>query len=271
VPGKVGSASLTDYDAAGGAVFVWGQKSIFASTNKGAGWKAVRGPVKKPNFAKVDFVSAKVGYALTTDGRVWKTTSGGKKWTELLSTATDGAFDIGFGDANDGFLTIGSWPSGAAQAGYVLRTSDGGASWRPELIEKSVLAQRGLVATGAGTAFALDSAQDLFGTTGGGDQGTPTAVTLRASRTKLAKPGNVKISGRLSPGVTEAPITLFVRSARSPIWRTVGVESVSGSGTFTAALGKVKRTSYVVAQWPGDADHNGDGSPPLKITVRNAK
>ena len=34
-------------------------------------------------YVRVDFVSAKVGYAVTTGGRVWKTTNGGKKWSEL--------------------------------------------------------------------------------------------------------------------------------------------------------------------------------------------
>ena len=119
---------------------------------------------------------------------------------------------------------------------------------------------------GPRTAFAFDTNGDLFETTGGGDQGGPTSVTIKAGRTKLRKPATVKISGRLSPGVIDAPVTVLVRSVRSAAWRVVDVKSVSGSGTFTTAL-KVRRTSYLVAQWPGDADHNGDGSPAIRILV----
>ena len=46
----------------------------------------------------------------------------------------------------------------------------------------------------------------------------------------------------------------------------VDLKPVSGSGTFTTAL-KVRRTSYLVAQWPGDADHDGAGSLPVKVQV----
>jgi hypothetical protein len=149
----------------------------------------------------------------------------------------------------------------------VLRTSDGGATWRPQLIERSSVAQGGIVAMGPRTAFALDDASELFETTGAGDQGAANQVTIKAGRTRLKKPGTVKISGRLTPAVTDAPITVLVRSAKSAHWQVVDVKAVSGSGTFTTAL-KVRRTSYLVAQWPGDADHNGDGSPPIRIRVR---
>ena len=42
--------------------------------------------------------------------------------------------------------------------------------------------------------------------------------------------------------------------------------SVTGSGTFTTAY-RVSRTTTFVAQWRGDADNNGDGSPPVRVTV----
>ena len=39
-----------------------------------------------------------------------------------------------------------------------------------------------------------------------------------------------------------------------------------GAGTYTVTV-KVKTTTYFVAQWRGDADRNGDGSPVTAITV----
>jgi photosystem II stability/assembly factor-like uncharacterized protein len=266
VGGKVGSAALGDYDPTdGSAVIVYGPKSIFISTNKGASWKKLKDPVRRPSYANVDFVSRQVGYARMFDGRVFKTRNGGRKWTQLFGVGTGGSGVMSFGDAGDGFISAGAWGSSAAQ-GWVMRTSDGGATWRPQLIQNSPVAPKALVAMGPRTAFAFDEIGELFETTGGGDQGAVTSVNIRAAKTRLKKPATVKIIGNLRPSVVDAPVTVLVRSAKSAAWRVVDVKAVSGSGTFTTAV-KVRRTSYLVAQWPGDADHDGDGSVPIKIQV----
>ena len=56
---------------------------------------------------------------------------------------------------------------------------------------------------------------------------------------------------------------------KSPNWSSVDVPGgaiTKGAGSYTVTV-KVKSTTYFVAQWRGDADHNGDGSPVTAITV----
>jgi photosystem II stability/assembly factor-like uncharacterized protein len=270
---KLQKTSFDDFDVAGSALVAYGTNSIWLSTNKGAKWTALKGPVKKPRYQNVDFTSSKLGYAVTTDGRVWKTTNGGKKWTELLSVGTDNVNDMAFGDAKNGFLTVGSF-AGSAGDGWVLRTSDGGASWRPQLVSVGdELSDQSLEAPSATTAFALglgeNRASDLFATTTGGDQGSANVVTVKASATKLKKAGSVKLTVKVSPGVLGANVVLLKRGAKSPAWSTVSVPGgavTKGSGTYTVTV-KVKATTYFVAQWRGDADRNGDGSPVTAVTI----
>src|SRR5213075_3290331 len=106
VGGKVGSATLGDYDPTdGSAVIVYGPKSIFISTNKGASWRKLSNPVKRPSYANVDFVSRQVGYVRMFDGRIFKTRNGGRKWSELFGVGNFGSGVMSFGDAGDGFIS----------------------------------------------------------------------------------------------------------------------------------------------------------------------
>ena len=57
---------------------------------------------------------------LTTDGRVWSTRNGGRKWIELAGTGTNAATDMAFGDARHGYLTIPEWAEAGDLRGTVL-------------------------------------------------------------------------------------------------------------------------------------------------------
>src|SRR3954453_617914 len=53
-------ADLTDYDrTAGLALFAYGRGKLIVSRDNGASWRAVRGPVKKPHYRRVDFLTGK--------------------------------------------------------------------------------------------------------------------------------------------------------------------------------------------------------------------
>lgn len=270
------TATLVDYDrTSSSALYAFGPKALIRSTNGGASWKKVKGPVKKPRYQKVDFVSSKVGYALMTNGRVYSTRNGGKKWRETGGVGTASAYDISFGDARSGFLSIPSFGpgnrDGGGSNGWVLRTSDGGATWRPQLIDPAPLATRGLAAAAGNTAFALAAPTDLFYTTFGGDQGEQTTVTIRSKTKRVTKNKTVKISGRMSPAVAAAQVVISVRDPKNNGWHVIDVATVSSAGTFTSSK-RVSRTTQFVAQWRGDADHNGDGSPAIKVVkVKSAK
>jgi photosystem II stability/assembly factor-like uncharacterized protein len=269
VQGKaVRAATLGDYDrTSGGALFAFGRKVALVSGDGGASWKKLRSPVKRGEYQKVDFVSRNVGYALLTSGRVYRTRNGGRSWAELPGTGTSGAYDVAFGSASSGFLAIHRAISQQPD-GWLLRTSDGGATWRPQLISPSPIASRGIAAPSANGAFALGGVSDLFYTGGGGDQGPATALTI-ASRTKsVRKAKRVKITGRLAPTVAGASVQVLARESGSESWTVVDVATVSSTGTFTTSF-RVRASTTFVAQWRGDADHNGDGSPVL--TIKRAK
>ncbi len=262
------SANLIDYDRTSGlTLYAYGPKALIVSNNAGVTWREVKGPVTKPRYQKVDFVSRSTGYALMTDGRVFRTTTGGKKWTELRGVGNSGAYDISFGSARNGFLSIRAFGARDNPLGWVLRTSDSGATWRPQLISQLAVATRGIATPAAGTAFSLGGPSDLFYTAVGGDQGGVTAVTIKAAKKVVTKTRSVKIKGRLAPSVAGARIQISARNPKINEWRVVAVATVSSTGTFTTSY-RVARTSQIVAQWRGDADHNGDGSPAITITKK---
>jgi hypothetical protein len=132
---------------------------------------------------------------------------------------------------------------------------------------------RELETTGGNSAFALSGLSNLFTTQSGGDQGRANAVTITPSPKKLKKAGKVKLTVKVSPSVVGAPVTLLKRTARSARWSEVTVPGgaiTKGSSTYTVSV-TVKETTLFVAQWRGDADNNGDGSPVTTIAVPSRK
>ena len=77
--------------------------------------------------------SATGGYVLDTSGRVYRTTNGGRRWSELPAIGTDDGLALAFGSATSGYLTLRQYPADSGVA-YVLRTTDGGRHWRPQRI-----------------------------------------------------------------------------------------------------------------------------------------
>jgi photosystem II stability/assembly factor-like uncharacterized protein len=273
VAGKpASSAGLTDYDrTSSGVLFAYGRTKLIESSTLGTSWKSVKGPVRRTHYQKVDFVSETTGFALTTDGRVWKTRTAGRKWTEIASTGTGLAYDMTFSDASNGYLAIRVFGGAESESGWVLHTSDGGGTWRPQLLQESPLVAGGLVAPVAGTAFALAGASDMFYTSSGGDKGSDTALTIAAQPQSIGrKARTVKLTGKLSPAVTGATVVLSARRPGSASWSVIDTPKVSSSGTFTSSI-RVRATTQVVAQWSGDAAHSGDGSRVIAIVRKPGK
>jgi photosystem II stability/assembly factor-like uncharacterized protein len=258
----VEKARLTDVDRVTGVVFVYGPKTIAFSTNEGASWKATKRPGRSA-IEEVDFVDPSTGYALTADGRVWKTTSRGAKWAELFTTGHHEGYELAFGDKSNGYVATGEW--GGSGGGWVLHTSDGGASWRPQLLERNQVGREGLAAAAGSAAYALVPGADLFATATGGDAGDASTLTLTTKTKSLRRKGSVRLTGKLSPSVPGARVEVDVRPDNSARWKRTLV-TVRSDGTYSANVG-VTRTSYVVAQWAGDQQRNGDGSPALRIKV----
>ena len=267
---KVRRTAFADFDRTNGeALFAMSLSSIWVSSDRGATWRTVPGPVKRPRYRSIDFVTSRQGFALTTDGRLWTTRNGGRTWKELPGAGTNRGTDLAFGDARRGYILLPTWGNNTP-AGWVLATSDGGATWRPQLVGPTALTPRGLEAPGGTFALALASGPgrgaDIFRTDTGGDLGDASEVTIKPSVKRLRKAGRVRLTVPITPSVSGARVAVFARSARSTRW-TLLADGLTTAGRITVDT-RVRSTTQFVAQWFGDADRNGDGSPVTTVTVK---
>jgi photosystem II stability/assembly factor-like uncharacterized protein len=253
--------TLTEVDKAGSAVIFFGPRVVAVSTNDGDTWRRIPRPTKRSEVASADFISARVGYVLETDGRLYFTRNAGERWRELVGTGRVRAGLLAFGDRRHGWLALGQSP------GSALRTTDGGRSWKPQILGSGVVAS--IAAVGEGTGFALVSgagAGDILFTQDGGDAGRATTLTLSTKRRRLAGPERIKVRGRLQPARGGEDIVVWVRRLNGRRWRALQ-ETASANGRFSFER-RVRRSTVFVAQWAGDPVSDGDGSRPLVVQVR---
>jgi photosystem II stability/assembly factor-like uncharacterized protein len=283
VGGKtVSKAVLSGVDSHAGVIAAYGAGSanLFVSKNGGQTWTKTKMPGKKIKIARpllrlgdsVAFPSAKVGYMLDTAGRVWKTTNAGKKWVDQLAAGTENGVSLAFSDTKTGFMSVLS-----ASEAFVLRTTDGGDHWRPQLIGPGLV--QDVVAGSAMQAYAIVAPQSeggggsLYFTATGGDNGTASRLSL-STKTKTIKKsalkkqkGNVVVSGSLAGAVGGEQIVVSRRDKSTGRWVQHIVTAGANGGSFTTSW-KIKGTSVFVAQWAGDSGRAGTGSSVLTITVK---
>jgi hypothetical protein len=158
----------------------------------------------------------------------------------------------------------------AADAGYVLRTTDGGKTWRPQLVDDDPIQQlNGLVATGANGGILLSNDSSLFTTSAGGDAGTPSTLKLKTKKRKLRKRSKITVTGKLTPHEGGERVVVSMRGQRLRRWIDQ-IVTVASNGTFTTSW-KLNGDSSFVAQWVGDDDRAGDGSKVLRVTSKRRR
>jgi photosystem II stability/assembly factor-like uncharacterized protein len=253
-------ANLTAAEVAGSALVAYGRSRLVVSSNKGLSWRRVPLP-KKVTIWRVDFVSNATGYLLDSSGRVWRTANEGRRWTQLEGLGRR-VTEIAFSDARQGHAVITGF--GRSVGGFVLRTSDGGRTWRPQLVTSSPV--NDLSAAG-GTAYALASNSYLYATRTGGDAGFARGVSLTTRGRVLARAGTVIVRGSLrsASGGEEIVVSMLHRGR----W-TAKTVPVASNGTFSAAF-RVKGRAVFVAQVLGNADFTGAGTRPLTVGVRSRR
>ena len=249
--------------AGAGALFAFGPRAIVVSSDGGQDWRAGRVPERHVKVKLVRFVNANVAYALTFDGRLWRSADGARHWHELPALGSEIGTDIAFGDARDGYVAVPEF--GDNKGGYLMRTDDGGTTWRPQLVDSAPLTRDALAAAGPNSAMAVAGGSHLLATTRGGDIGVRSALTLSVVRERPGKRGVIALNGTLDPASGGETVVVSERSGRSSHWLYRDA-TVSSTGRFTV-FASLRRTTSFVAQWAGDDDHEGAGTTVITIGV----
>lgn len=260
---RVASTKLFEVDRGGRAIFAYGSKNMIVSTDSGKSWRKVFLP-KRTLLSAVDFVTGRTGFALGQDGRVFKTKDRGRHWSDLSGIGSDDGVGLSFSSASKGYVVLSRF--GDDQSGYVLRTSDAGRTWQPQLVTSKPIYGNNLVATG-GTDFVLANGSSFFFTTSGGDQGHSSKVKIKTSRRKVRRRATIRVSGKVSGASAGSKVLVARRLIGESGW-DYQTAKIASNGTFTTTW-KVTKTATFVAQWIGDADQAGDGSTPLTVRVKS--
>ena len=188
---------------------------------------------------------------------------------------------MSFGSPKSGYVSLGSFGDDTSEA-YVLHTSDGGSTWRPQGIAKGEVSSDGLVAADATHAFSLlrpggtsgATRRELFFTASGGDAGSSSALKIGASPKQLSKrtlkkrrSQQVTISGRLGGASGGEQITVSARPLGSSGWDHQTVPAGANGGSFSADF-TVRGPTLFVAQWAGDSGRRGAGSAVLRVVAK---
>jgi hypothetical protein len=238
----------------------------------------------------VAFTSTQSGMLLDAQGRLWRTADGGRSWTQVLSTGTSVGVQLAFATPLDGFLSVSAFGGDGADA-YVLRTTDGGATWQPQEITAGGLSYGDLVDPTAldaavlvnGTVVGGETLRRLLFTTATGGEipaapsaaGTPVAGALTLSahpasytaRKLKAAHDTVTISGTLTGAIGGETIVVARRSLAGGPWTEQRVVAGANGGSFSSSW-HMTRTSIFVAQWAGGSGRPGSGSRVLEVKVK---
>jgi photosystem II stability/assembly factor-like uncharacterized protein len=292
ITGKVvAGAHLSDYDLAGSTAFVFGTgtHTLLRSINLGGKWTAIKLPLTNRKgrtsvaIQSVAFTSASRGMVLDTTGRLWLTDNAGRSWRQITSTGTNQGIQLAFSDPLDGFMTLGYYGNDHTNA-YVLRTTDGGLSWHPQVITLGSIPYDGLLVSGALNASLLVDGissmtgapikRELFTTSTGGEvAGAPGSLSLSTARRTFTKRklraahGTITVNGTLTGALGGEQIVVSRRALSGGQWRHQVVVAGANGGSFTATW-HISSSSVFVAQWAGDSGRPGLGSKVLSVTVR---
>ena len=289
VSGRALRGGIANLDRAGDAVIAFGTTTAARSTDDGETWTRLRTPTRRVGrrtvplpIADLDFVSPRQGFALDSGRRLWTTRNAGRGWTQIAGLGTSAAQSLVMVDGLNGFVTLGGFPADPSGA-YVLRTSDGGRTWRPQRVSTGRFAgTEGVVAADASRAFAVASTpaagdgvfRSLFATSTGGDAGAPSQITVTTRRRTLTRRQlrraayRVTVAGTLPGAQGGETIVVSMRRRGASGWITQNVLAGANNGSFTATFTNVRSSSEVVAQWAGDSGRQGAGSRVLRIAVR---
>jgi photosystem II stability/assembly factor-like uncharacterized protein len=250
----------------GGAILAWGPSTLVRSTDGGRTWTALRRPGHNVRIAQVAFEHGSVGLLVDGFGRVYRTTTAGRRWMLLTSVGSDDVTGVAVSSPCVATLVVTGF-AGAA-GGYLLRTDDGGATWQPQFVVNEGIGGRG-IAAGNGVGYVLAGGVNLLFSTTGGVAGDPSALSLSTKRRQLPRAGRITVTGRLRPAGARAQVVVSMRVPGGD-WKHQSA-AVATNGTFATAWRVPHGTTTFVAQWTGDFKSAGAGSRPLTVTVGSSR
>jgi hypothetical protein len=167
---------------------------------------------------------------------------------------------VEFSSGRNGYVVVRGFGR-LREAGIVMRTTDGGQSWHPQLVSRFFIAS--LESTGS-IDYALANGSALYATSVGGDIGASSGLTLSARPRAPRRGRQVIVAGRLRPadGGEEIVVSRLLRGG----WAH-RLATAAANGSFLTRWRAEKGAVYV-AQALGDADHRGAGTKPLLMKVR---
>lgn len=261
VRGTVSRQKLDDHDEAGSAIVVSGLTALLRSTDKGRTWKKLKLPGRRTRIARVDFVTANIGFLRDTGGRLFKTRNGGRSWSELQGVGTTDYYGMSFSSKTDGFLVMSEFGD-RKELGYLLRTTDGGKTWAPQLVTDQAIRGYGIAA--GSTSYALAGRSSLFSSTTGGQAGTSSTVAVTPSKTKLRKKARIRVTITVK-GARQGDTAVVAGRRSGGNWVQQEVE-LDRSGKATTSW-NVSKTTRFVGQWAGNEAYAGDGSAVKTVKV----
>ena len=147
--------------------FVANREEVHRTADGGVSWIALG----YEDITDVEFGTSSIGYLISSDKTVRKTTNGGLTWS-AISTLDAGSYfpeSSDFLDANTGWI-VGSNSS-------VFKTTDGGASWSSQTLPTSGVSLFDVVFIDANTGYISGSGGNVFKTTDGGTNWTNLGFT----------------------------------------------------------------------------------------------
>ena len=191
-------AALWSFDRGRGVVAAYGPRALAVSRDAGGRWRRIAHPGGR--LAEVDFVDRQLAYLVTRAGALYRTAAGGRRWQRLLGAGARAASGVSFSDRRNGYLDVSSPRShfdpflfgDDSSVATLLRTSDGGRSWRPQFRVRGNRVQD--VAALTPRSAIVASGGDLAWTGSGGDAPVATRLTISARRSR-SRPRLVTISG----------------------------------------------------------------------------
>lgn len=258
-------ANLREFSAGRGAVAAFGSRRALWSRDGGRSWRRLRLPPGRA-LADLDAIDRRALMAVMSNGTTWRSMDGGRRWRALPAAGPAPASAVDFVDRRTGYLDVsGGEPYGiAAFAGgaRVLRTDDGGRSWRSQFDAGEE--------DGVGQVLALDRRRAVMVMTGyllttgtGGDPPRRSRLTLARLPRRVRAGATVTIRGAVRPAPRRPVLVSRLAGGK---WSTRFVTAGAG-GRFTTRL-TVRRRSRFVVQVLGDDIAAGAGSPALTVGVR---